>query len=73
MQVIGTSKGFIIRCETEEELEGTIENLWDWLEWIRQENVEPPYLYMTHDEMIDTVDVQEMLEDIKSRGVYDVA
>ena len=65
MKVIATELGFVLSFESIENMEEVISHLQGQLEWIKQENISPPYLYMTYDENINTEKVTKLLQELK--------
>jgi hypothetical protein len=65
MQVISSEIGFALKFESKEEISNIIDHLKGQLEWIYQENVEPPYIYLTYNDAIDPEVAHEYINKLK--------
>lgn len=66
VKVIATECGLILMFESKEDLQLRIEHLQKHLEWIEQQNSNPPYFYAVYDDTIDRKRVAEVLAQFKN-------
>lgn len=71
MNIISTSKGFVLGFKNKKDMEKHIENLEGQLEWIKEENVDAPYLYCVFDDRISRIEIEEMLSVLKEGEITD--
>ena len=67
MQILSTSKGFILISKSLDELRGVIDHLSGMLEWIESEKILPPYLYSIFDDRIDKQEIETLLDEMKKK------
>lgn len=67
MRVIGTTMGLVLCFKDQEDIEQVIQHLTGQLEWVKQNDIKPPYLYAMFDDAIDSNKIAELLEELKSK------
>lgn len=67
MEVVSTPLGFVLHFNSTEDMNQHVSNLQGQLEWIKEENIKPPYLYAVFDDNVSVEEVQRMLSRLKSR------
>ncbi|NLA32977.1 MAG: hypothetical protein GX864_03460 [Mollicutes bacterium] len=68
MEVVSNSVGFALRFKNKEDLKHIIDNLQDQLEWIEQENIQPPYIYFTYEKENLEEKVRKIVEELKGES-----
>lgn len=68
MEVVSNSVGFALRFKSKEDLKHIIENLQDQLEWIEQENIQPPYIYFTYEKENLEEKVRKIVKELKGES-----
>ena len=65
MKIISTGHGFILKFDSIESMETHINNLKGQLEWVKQEDIQPPYLYSVYYPKTTNEEMQNLLDKIK--------
>ena len=69
MQVISSELGFALKFESLENLRIVIDHLQRQLEWVEQENVEPPYIYFTYNNAVNPEIAREYINKLKKERI----
>ncbi|MFW6377211.1 MAG: hypothetical protein ACOCZ5_01070 [bacterium] len=68
MEIIATEMGFVLKFENIDDLKRVHKNTGEMAEWVEEENIEPPYLYVTYDESIDSEKIRGLIDRIKDNN-----
>lgn len=65
MEVISTANGFILKFESLDSLKGTVDNLKGQIEFIKENEIDPPHLYSLYAEETTAKEITNKLNEIK--------
>ena len=70
MKIIAAPEGMVLVFKSIKEIEGVIEHLSGQVEWAKEEEIPPPYIYAMYDENVPPETIDALLVEIKDKKLF---